>query len=206
MWGANVGTRHLTVVVSGGTHRVAQYGQWDGYPKGTGRFVLGFCTRWLSTPKLRGAYARKLAKWVSFLNDEEVQRRCAQQGQAPNGGLYPELLGSTGGLILHQTRATREPLGLEDNYVFATDGLDCEWAYVVDLDLVVLEVYKGRCRTALGPEDRFALREPGVDPLAINAVSAASGEFQPVKIVAAWSLDDLPRWDEFLLLEDVEHT
>ena len=71
---------------------------------------------------------------------------------------------------------------------------------------MVLEVYKGRCRTALGPEDRFALREPGVDPLAINAVSAASGEFQPVKIVAAWSLDDLPRWDEFLLLEDVEHT
>lgn len=155
-----MGTRNLTVVVSGGAHRIAQYGQWDGYPGGVGMTVLGFCRAYLGTPKLRAAYARKLAKWVSFLDDVELERRYALRGASPNAPIHPELSRDTGALILAQARTTRVPLGLQDSIDFAVDSLNCEWAYVVDLDLVVLEVYKGRCRTALGPEDRFALREP----------------------------------------------
>lgn len=153
MWGANVGTRHLTVVVSGGTHRVAQYGQWDGYPGGQGMTVLNFCRAYLGTTKLRAAYARKLAKWVSFLDDQELERRYAQRGGSPNAPIHPELSRDTGALILVQARTTRVPLGLQDNIDFAKDSLYCEWAYVVDLDLEVLEVYRGFNRTALGPED-----------------------------------------------------
>ena len=35
-----MGTRNLTVVVKDEQVRVAQYGQWDGYPEVTGRGIL----------------------------------------------------------------------------------------------------------------------------------------------------------------------
>lgn len=199
-----MGTRNLTVVVSGGTHRIAQYGQWDGYPSGQGATVLRFCQEYLNTARLRSAYARKLAKWVSFLDDAELERRYAQASPL-TPPIPTELSRDTGAIILFQVRTTRNPLGLQDSIDFAKDSLYCEWAYVIDLDLEVLEVYRGFNRFALGPEDRFALREPGVDPLATNAVATLGGEYQPIRITAAWSLDDLPRPDEFLLLGEEEH-
>ena len=36
-----MGTRGLTMVVSKGKTRVAQYGQWDHYPSGQGRTAFG---------------------------------------------------------------------------------------------------------------------------------------------------------------------
>ena len=39
-----MGTRHMIAVVNNGKYRVAQYGQWDGYPSGQGVGVLGFLT------------------------------------------------------------------------------------------------------------------------------------------------------------------
>lgn len=37
-----MGTRHLIEVVVDGQIKVAQYGQWDGYPSGQGVDVLKF--------------------------------------------------------------------------------------------------------------------------------------------------------------------
>lgn len=37
-----MGTRHLTLVQHNNEMKVAQYGQWDGYPKGQGKTVLEF--------------------------------------------------------------------------------------------------------------------------------------------------------------------
>lgn len=37
-----MGTRNLTMVISGGKPRIAQYGQWDGYPSGQGLTALNF--------------------------------------------------------------------------------------------------------------------------------------------------------------------
>ena len=37
-----MGTRHMIGVVSDGKYRVAQYGQWDGYPSGQGVGILEF--------------------------------------------------------------------------------------------------------------------------------------------------------------------
>ena len=40
--GKGMGTRHLTCVVKDGDYKVAQYGQWDGYPSGQGIDILTF--------------------------------------------------------------------------------------------------------------------------------------------------------------------
>ena len=37
-----MGTRHVTAVFLNGEPRVAQYGQWDGYPSGQGVTILDF--------------------------------------------------------------------------------------------------------------------------------------------------------------------
>jgi hypothetical protein len=37
-----MGTRNLTRVICDGKTKVAQYGQWDGYPEGQGKTVLNF--------------------------------------------------------------------------------------------------------------------------------------------------------------------
>ena len=37
-----MGTRHLIAVQKDGEYKVAQYGQWDGYPEGQGVRVLEF--------------------------------------------------------------------------------------------------------------------------------------------------------------------
>lgn len=37
-----MGTRNLTMMVIDGKFRIAQYGQWDGYPEGQGITILKF--------------------------------------------------------------------------------------------------------------------------------------------------------------------
>ena len=39
-----MGTRHLIAVQLDGEYKIAQYGQWDGYPDGKGIDVLHFLT------------------------------------------------------------------------------------------------------------------------------------------------------------------
>lgn len=61
-----MGTRNLTMVISQeGEKKVAQYGQWDGYPSGVGLKVLAFC----SDKELFEKFKNKLST-VRFLDQE----------------------------------------------------------------------------------------------------------------------------------------
>jgi hypothetical protein len=66
---------------------------------------------------------------------------------------YPGLSRDTGAEILNliQKGTVRE---LYDDTSFAGDSLFCEYAYVLDLDNKVLEIYKGFNKTV--PKGRFA--------------------------------------------------
>lgn len=79
-----------------------------------------------------------------------------------------------------------DDLALQNDIEFSGDSLFCEWAYVVDLDANVLEVYKGFNKNPVSPENRFAkyLKD--------------SGEYHPVVLVKRWSLDALPTEAEFI--------
>ncbi len=48
-----MGTRNLTCVYLDGKCKVAQYGQWDGYPEGQGVTCLNFLRDEMVEPKFR---------------------------------------------------------------------------------------------------------------------------------------------------------
>jgi hypothetical protein len=63
-----MGTRNLTMVISGGKTKIAQYGQWDGYPSGQGKTVLEF----LRNTDLKGF--KEKAESLEWLTPEQVEQ------------------------------------------------------------------------------------------------------------------------------------
>ena len=65
-----MGTRNLTMVINQeGEKKVAQYGQWDGYPSGVGVGVLKF----LKNKEMFEKFKANLSK-IRFLDEEGVDR------------------------------------------------------------------------------------------------------------------------------------
>ena len=62
-----MGTRNLTIAVMDGKTRVAQYGQWDGYPEGQGTTILEF----LKSADL-DLFKKKL-ETTAFVDDEKQE-------------------------------------------------------------------------------------------------------------------------------------
>lgn len=161
-----MGTRNLICAVVGGEMKVAQYCQWDGYIEGQGKDIAEFITSHMNLRKLRSALRQ-----CKFITEKQVEKLWTKAG-AVNGmasmdvsakfqKAHPELHRDTGakifrliqdGIIPIRTEApdytfeehTFKPVReLSEALDFAKDGLFCEYAYVLDTDKKVLEVYTG---------------------------------------------------------------
>ena len=171
-----MGTRHLTVVVVDGEFKVAQYGQWDGYPSGQGSDILAFLYI-NDMDKFREA-----ARATRFITDEESKAIDKKHGTEWKR-YYPQLSRDVGSDILKMVyEGTTE---LYDSSDFANDSLFCEYAYVIDLDNNVLEVYEGFNHEKI-LEGRFLSKDSN------------DSEYEPVKLIKTYGLDDLPMEEEFL--------
>ena len=119
-----MGTRHLVCIYHKGRFVVAEYGHCDGYPSAAGVEVLRF---------LRSAgNIRQLRDNTHFVR---LRRSRPKDGA--------EVWGRQGVSILDDVATASEPVKHFLNLEFASDGLFCEWAYVVDLDGGALEAYQG---------------------------------------------------------------
>ena len=185
-----MGTRGLTAVYKDGTHRIAQYGQWDHYPSGQGITALNF----LRSGKLPALIAN-LDK-IEWLTDEKYEADTAHiaggrqfitmEESAQIDRIFPFLSRNHGAGILEAV-ADYEGDGtiyLRDEITFAADSLFNEGTYVIDLDAGTFEVYEG-FQTEPHAEGRFASTEPREG-------------YYPVRLVKTYTLDDLPTDDEFL--------
>lgn len=179
-----MGTRHLIAVQLDGKYKVAQYGQWDGYPSGQGATVLGFL----------GKYNRKefeakvrAAQWITDAEIDKVNDDIKKTGEGWKKK-YPELTRDTGAEILQLVNDSPPGIKLKDSLSFATDGLFCEWAYVIDLDKNTLEVFKGFNKKPLKKGERFRGMKPEKD---------ASPKYTAVKLVKSYPLDSLPAQEQF---------
>lgn len=189
-----MGTRHLTAVYVDGEYKVAQYGQWDGYPEGQGLTCLKFAWSVLANKADRAAFAEKVRACSWITKDEQEKRNdLIKSGEVKNWSkVWPELSRDTGAEILAMIASSESGLVLANNIDFAADSLFCEWAWVIDLDAGTLEGFRGFNQALqLTEEDRFYF-----------LLDKAEHGYLPVKLAAKWSLDELPGKDAFLAAFD----
>lgn len=184
-----MGTRHIVGVVKDGAWKIAQYGQWDGYPSGAGMGVLTFLHE-----TNRDAFAKKLDElsWITDEKIEEINTKLQAQTVVLSRD-YPELSRDTGCNILAMVRDSETPLVLRNESDFAADSLFCEWAYVIDLDKGTFEVFKGFNQSPLDPSDRFFY----LTEKALADKNYRSEPYYPVRLVKSYPLDELPSTKQF---------
>lgn len=184
-----MGTRHLTIVKFGGEYKVAQYGQWDGYPSGQGVTVLEFIRNIVDSNLVNEfAYKVKNCRWITQSDADEIDRRI-NSGELKNWQrVYPELSRDTGAEILQMVMDSKNGLVLGNEIEFAADSLFCEWAWLIDLDAGMFEAYEGFNQTRpLTEKDRFYF-----------LVDKEREGWHSIVKVAEWSLDNLPSNEDFL--------
>ncbi len=132
-----MGTRNLTIVKSKGKTRVAQYGQWDGYPTGQGETIAKFLSRYnletfknkvealgTWTPEQHEAAIRALgitSQWVTVEESDRIKMK------------YPEFDRDQGAGILELImQGVVQRVQLDEE--FKNDKLYCEYYYEIDLD------------------------------------------------------------------------
>jgi hypothetical protein len=198
-----MGTRNLICVVKDGKFKVAQYAQFDGYPAGQGVVALEF---------LRTADLDKFAAQVDkcyFGTDAEVEAAYSkysnkdgwmtmEQAELMKASEHGHLSRDTGaGILTVIQESKKDSLMLKDSSSFAADSLFCEWAYIVDLDSKVLEVYQGFNKTHVPEGQRFAYLN--------EKCEKDNAEYYPIKLLAVFPLDALPEHQEFVdVLEALE--
>jgi hypothetical protein len=208
-----MGTRHLITIVKDGEFKLAQYGQWDGYPSGQGAIILKF----LAEGDV-GALKRNVDK-LYFAGQEDLVALRETFAGIPRGQDWidedqsqklkenlPTLHRDTGAEILNLI-ATGEANSFYDvvdsdiriptvNRIEFAGGWDCEWVYAVDLDNDTFEVYEAGIGGETRP-NRFT-----------DAIKKAyeNDEEEPcfVNLVGSYKFDALPTLQEFLKLEEQE--
>jgi hypothetical protein len=194
-----MGTRNLTMVIKDEKTRIAQYGQWDGYPSGQGKTIMEFLSRYDEL-----AFKFQLDK-CQFVDDEKQKEIDAFfKSIGVNDGWmnmdqsrkfkdkYPFFSRDNGANILNLVNDSEEDvIWLHDESAFVNDSLMNEWTYVLDYDKRTFEVYTGFNKSPLHKHERFYSNQ-------------SNRGYYPVKNVAIYSLDDLPTMEEFLKLESVE--
>jgi hypothetical protein len=194
-----VGTRNLTAVYVDGQFKIAQYGQWDGYPSGQGKTILDFLRSLETLPQISEFIEKVRA--AHFLTVDQLDEIWTKAGAGADGFIscdlsdklakkMPEIHRDTGGKILQLVYERPAGIGLQNDITFAGDPgyFGCEWAYVVDLDAGVFEAYAWEGHRSGRPGGRLANKPDGYD-----------GEWKPVGLVASWPLEKLPTVKEFLI-------
>lgn len=188
-----MGTRHLICIVKDNNYKVAQYGQWDGYPEGQGLNILKF----LKDEFIKNKFKEKLQKSVTFINDKELEYRWRNMGaiEYPRVSIkiskefrkkYPENHRDTGSKILNIIQNTSKQLKLINDLNFAEDSSYCEWGYVIDLDKNTFEIYKGFNMKPLLKNERFYF------------LQKQNTGYYPIKHIVTYNLRELPFEEEFL--------
>ncbi|RMD63986.1 hypothetical protein D6833_04970 [Candidatus Parcubacteria bacterium] len=194
-----MGTRHVIAVVKDGEYKLANYGQWDGYPEGQSISILAHLRKLgrsrfeKGLERLRWATGEDYESMDAHIQKADVNSMDFEEREKWFEEHYPNLIRDTGADIIPfieslADRKEGEKVPVGNALEFVADCC-CEWVYVIDLDRNTLEVYNGHLRhRPIERSDRFFFL--------IDKVEEA-GEYPP-KVTAVFSLDDLPTDEELL--------
>ena len=189
-----MGTRSLTCVVLDGKFKVAQYGQFDGYPSGQGSTALAIMREIVSQNKIERFTGK--VRLLNKLTDAQHKQLWIDVGADPSKDYvsmeignafdekHPELSRRTGAEILSLV-LNSDITCVQISEDFASDSLFCEWCYVIDLDQGLFEVYRGFQKQPHS-EGRFSKN------------SCESSGYYPVALVKSYNLKALPTADVFV--------
>lgn len=179
-----MGTRNLTLVQLNNEIKVAQYGQWDGYPSGQGKTILNFCRDKDYLLKLKENLSH-----VRFFTDDEID--CFNKLLDKKDEIALRKFNRynhrdiAAGILKEIALSKDEEIVLVNDFEFGYNSLFCEWAYCINFDTNKLEVYEGFNCSSLSQKQRF-YRE-----------KSKRGYFG-VAMVKEYDLDNLPSEDVFL--------
>lgn len=189
-----MGTRNLVAVQIDGQYKIAQFGEWDGFPSGRGVDVLNFLCERMNEE----AFVKALRNSV-FIAPEKLGDLWRQYGVGEDGWVtleqsaamkrdHPEFSPDTGDKILDIVQEHPEGMELYNRISFAAKGLHCEWIWVIDFDKRTYEGYKGGGSERLRPGERF---------YEFDSEDGEGGYHSP-HLVVTFPLDNLPDEETFL--------
>jgi hypothetical protein len=187
-----MGTRGTIGFIVGEKEKLA-YNHFDSYPEGLGLKTLAFLREF---PGLIGELRRQAMR-LEVVSDavppSAEQIKELKEFSDLNVGNQTEddwycLLRHTQG----DWQATLDAGFMEDGGRFPEDSLFCEWAYVINLDDEVLEVYRG-FQQKKHNKGRFAKRGGPYTPDYEGAPT-----WWPVALIATYPLNDLPSDEDFI--------
>lgn len=198
-----MGTRHLIMVVYEGKTRIAQYGQWDGYPEGQGVSVLAFLSKKTNIKNLKKALSKVRFYDENNKKDKEFldayEKNAATWSNEPDNRTPEQIhwyntyisrdLGSE--ILYNVANSEDDEILLQDSSDFAGDSLFCEYAYVIDLDKNVLEVYNGFNHKSLNEKERFY-------SVPIDCPKSETPKYYQVTLWQVFDLNSLPTKTQFL--------
>lgn len=216
-----MGTRHLIGVIDRkGTLKVAQYGQWDGYPSGQGVDVLKFAKN-----KALLAELEKKFDIIKFYNDtheidcwiKQYESRAEIESNTHISDQTRALMGRTDSDIYWWNTTQTRDLGADilenlididikrlpqehNGYIylfneieFLKDSLFCEWAYIIDLHTNKLLVLEGFNKDKSKEYQLCITKQEDVDKEFENRT-----KYYGCSLLKEFDLDNLPNEEEFL--------
>ena len=180
-----MGTRNLTAVKLEGKYKVAQYGQWDGYPSEQGKTALEFM-RMINKKTQLGHFKNQLnnCRFITESKGKSMDKHLQKVGGELKD-VYPLLTRDNGAKVLeliHKCAGDENGIiWIQNEIEFAEDSLLCEWGYVIDFDKNTFEVYKGFNKEPLDKSERF-----------YNKGHREDNGYYPIKLVKSYDLNKLP--------------
>jgi hypothetical protein len=180
-----MGTRNLTMVIDQeGTKKVAQYGQWDGYPSGVGADILKFLKDKQSFDKLKANL-----KKVRFLEAEGRDKEFIERydANAPEWSNQPDKRTDeqkrwfstyctrdlSAKLLTNIAESNDSEIILLDREETGKSGGAVEYSYLIDLSKNTFEAYNHIDSPALKV---YSLDELPDEDVFISDISKAEGE------------------------------
>ena len=185
-----MGTRHLVIAVIDGETKVAQYGQWDGYPTGQGARICKFFRDHLQQDIDYNEFVNKLRQ-IDLMDDERYHdylKRIDAEKDERFLERNPQFSRDTSSGVLDLIRLSDPQLALHDSIGFASDSLMCEWAYVLDFDKGVMEIYHGFNEQPLAETERF-------HHMTEVAMEESDGKYYPIRWIGAMPISQLRSTD-----------
>jgi hypothetical protein len=190
-------TRGATGFVANGKWYVT-YNHSDSYPEYLGMHVLQFCKdvinwKYLKTLVKKVILVDKDSKLTQDLIDKYSRYSDTSVSSQSLEDWYCLLRSLQGEKILYEI-ALGNVEHIIDSHTFLTDSLFCEWAYIIDLDNLTLNVYKGFNKKAISdtplPSDIDSMKYDK------ETYESIKEKYYPVKMLYAYDLGKLP---EFML-------